>query len=212
LEQIEAARQSTADLNNIPEALSSQTISKLRIKLATVLQRRSVLSAELLPSHPTMVNVEAQTKVVRQQIKLELTRIADMAKAEVDRTRSEQSQIEKRLDAIKQSTFVTNDAQVRLRALKRDAEAKRTVYGSFLLRAKELGEQAGVDTTRARIISYAVPPIRPAGLPSILILLIAMIAGLATGILNVLVRGYFSTTSDRPVALRKPLHQHHDMA
>lgn len=188
LDQIEAVRQSSSDLNNIPEALSSQTISKLRIKLTTVLQRRSILSTELLPPHPTMLTVEAQTEAVRQQIRQELSRIAGQMKVEFDRAQNEQSQIKKRLDAIKQSTLVTNDAQVRLRALKRDADAKRTVYKTFLLRAKELDEQVGVDTTRARIISFAVPPIHPSGLPSILILVGALIAGLVAGVLTVLVR------------------------
>ena len=212
LDQIKAARPSSTDLDNIPEALSSLTISKLRISLVTALQSRSILSTDLLPSHPTMVAADAQVEVVRQQISQELARILGRAKVKVDRTRNEQSQIKKRLDAIKQTTLVTNDSRVRLRELTRDAVAKRTVYESFLLRAKELGEQGGIDTTRARIISYALPPIRPSDLSSLLILAFALIAGIVTGILTVLVRENFFNTIDRPpVHFRTPLHQHHYM-
>ena len=213
LRQIEAARRSSADLNNIPEALSSPTISNLRISLTTALQNRSILSAGLLPSHPAMAAASAQIEVVRQQIAHELARIVGSAKVEADRTDNEQRQIEKRLDAIKQTTFVTNDSRVRLRELRRDAAAKRTVYESFLLRAKELGEQDGIDTTRARIISNALPPIRPSDLSSVLILAFALIVGFVSGILTVLFREIFFNTTDRPpVHFRTPLHQRQDTA
>jgi len=192
LEQIEAAQLSAGDLNNIPEALSSSTISGLRIRLAAALQQRSVLSAELLPSHPSMTAADAQVTVVTQQIKQELSRIIGRARADVERALAEQRQIERRLDTIKQSTFVTNDARVRLRELTRDADTKRAIYESFLLRARELGEQQGVDTNQARIISNAVPPLRPSGPSSILILVAALVIGVAAGIMVALVRGYFS--------------------
>lgn len=192
LEQIEAARLSATDLDNIPEALSSSTISGLRIRLAAALQQRSVLSAELLPSHPSMTAADAQVTVVTQQIRQELSRIIGRARADVERALTEQRQIERRLDTIKQSTFVTNDARVRLRELTRDADTKRAIYESFLLRARELGEQQGVDTNQARIISNAVPPLRPSGPSSILILVAALVIGVAAGVMVALVRGYFS--------------------
>ena len=192
LEQIETARQSATDLDNIPEALASSTISGLRIRLAAALQRRSVLSSELLASHPTMTAADAQVNVITQQIKKELTRIIGRAEAQVERALSEQRQIERRLDTIKQSTFVTNDARVRLRELTRDADTKRAIYESFLLRARELGEQQDVDTNQARIISNAIPPLRPSGPSSILILAAALIIGLAAGIMVALMRGYFA--------------------
>lgn len=192
LEQIETARATATDLNNIPEALSSSTISGLRIRLATALQSRSVLSAQLLPSHPNMTAANAQVEVISQQINQELNRIIGRAKAQVDRAQAEELQIEQRLDALKQTTFVTNDARVRLRELSRDADTKRAIYESFLLRARELGEQEGVDTNQARIISNALPPERPSGPSSILILAVALVLGLVAGILFALMRGYYS--------------------
>ncbi|MEM1048123.1 MAG: GNVR domain-containing protein [Pseudomonadota bacterium] len=195
LEQIRRARQTTSDLDNIPEALGSSTISGLRIRLATALQRRSVLAADLLPSHPNMAAVDAEVAVVQQQIAQELTRIVGRAEADLDRALTEQERIEERLEAIKQSTFVTNDARVRLRELTRDASARRDVYQTFLLRSKELGEQENVNTMQARIISAAIPPLRPSGLGSVLILAFAGIVGVGLGICTALVRGFLSAGS-----------------
>jgi len=191
LQQIEQARSSATDLGNVPEALSSSTISGLRIRLASALQRRSVLSADLLPSHPSMASVDAQVDVVLEQIKLELARIVGRAKAELDRALTDQTQILVRLGAIKKTTYVANDAHVRLRELIREADAKRAVYEAFLLRSKELGEQQGVDTTRARIISNAVPPLRPSDMSSVLVMAAALILGLGFGTLVALARGFF---------------------
>ncbi len=189
LEQIQRARQTASDLDNIPEALGSSTISGLRIRLATALQRRSVLAADLLPSHPSMAAVDAEVAVVQQQIGQELTRIVGRAEADLDRALAEQQRIEDRLETIKQSTFVTNDARVRLRELTRDASARRDVYQTFLLRSKELGEQENVNTMQARIISAAIPPLRPSGLGSVLILAFAGIVGVGLGICTALLRG-----------------------
>ena len=49
-------------------------------------------------------------------------------------------------------------ADVRWRELQRQAEAARSIYQAFLVRARETLEAANVDTTNARVITRALPP------------------------------------------------------
>ena len=51
----------------------------------------------------------------------------------------------------------------------RDVEVSRGVYQSFLVRARETGEQQSIDSTNARVISKATPPPIDARLPLIVV-------------------------------------------
>ena len=52
---------------------------------------------------------------------------------------------------------------VQLRELEREASTKRAVYESYLLRARETGEQRDINTANMSVISTAYPPLDPTG-------------------------------------------------
>jgi len=56
-----------------------------------------------------------------------------------------------------------NDEMVTLRELEREAAARHSVYEAFLRRARETGEQKGVNTANMSVISTAYPPLDPTG-------------------------------------------------
>jgi Mrp family chromosome partitioning ATPase len=76
-----------------------------------------------------------------------------------------------------------------LRELERDAQASRSIYEAFLVRARETGEQEQLDTKNIRVLSKAdLPQRRSSPPPSLLIALGAMMLGAAAGTGVVLVR------------------------
>ena len=78
---------------------------------------------------------------------------------------------------------------VGLRELERDAQASRSIYEAFLVRARETGEQEQLDTKNIRVLSKADLPQRRSSPPSSLVLaLAAMMLGAAAGTGLVLVR------------------------
>jgi len=71
---------------------------------------------------------------------------------------------------------------VTLRELERDVQASRAVYESFLVRARETGEQERLDTKNLRVISRADLPQRRSFPPSNLLLAVgAVLLGVAAG-------------------------------
>jgi uncharacterized protein involved in exopolysaccharide biosynthesis len=84
------------------------------------------------------------------------------------------------LDKLKTTKIQSNEALVRLRELERVAHSNREIYQAFLVRAKEIGAQGNVDTSSTRVISAAIPPDRPSG-PRTSLVLIAAFAGLMIG-------------------------------
>jgi polysaccharide biosynthesis transport protein len=113
----------------------------------------------------------------------EITRIRSAARAEFDRAVGNEKTLQAQVESLKKDTLSTSRDTVQLRELERELEANRAVYQSFLQRARETGEQERVDTTNARIIATAVPPIDKSGPPKRLIVTGAAAGGFALGLL-----------------------------
>ncbi len=188
VEQIERVLRSGASPDSIIEAVQSQTIAQLRVRLSMAQQQAAALGVDLLPSHPSMVAARARVSDAASQIRAELDRIARAARADLERARAGERELATSLDNAKRQRGVTDQARVQLRELEREADANRTIYESFLVRAREIGEQKSVDPTNARVISPAVAPVEPKGLRTTMLLPLALIAGLLLGSILALAR------------------------
>jgi succinoglycan biosynthesis transport protein ExoP len=181
LEQIRAAQQRQTDTESMPEATGSTTITALRSQYAEAKKLEADLSAQLGPRHPWVASASAQAREARRQIQDEINRIRQTTQTELDRARSTEAELERKYQGLKQDVVTTNHASVRLRELERDAESTRSVYQAFLVRAKELDEQKGVDTANTRIIAHAVRPMERGGPSPLLLLAGSALLGLGLG-------------------------------
>ena len=163
----------------LPEAVDSNTITQLRVQLSTASQRKISLSAQYLDTHPVMVAEELRLKDIRKSIQEELDRISAAAEIQYNNALGRERELEQKVANLTNRTYSTNDAQIRLRELEREANSKRVVYEAFLVRAKELGEQVRVNTNEARIISLATPPSDPTGISPKLGAVAATLGGFA---------------------------------
>jgi uncharacterized protein involved in exopolysaccharide biosynthesis/Mrp family chromosome partitioning ATPase len=182
-DQVRTVRATSIESGATPEALQSPTIANLRAQLGSALTREADAQVLYGPSHPIFVSAQAQVRDARRQIAEELQRIVQAARAELDRARASENAISQQVDRLKRDTLSTGQAAVQLRELERDAEASRQVYQSFLLRARETGEQTRVDTSNARIITEAVAPLEKIGPNRKLFALAGLIVGGMLGVL-----------------------------
>ncbi len=166
LEGLKQLRASGGLPQTLPAAIQSQTIANLRLQLSQASQSKISLSAQYLDTHPIMRAAELRIKDVQQSIQAELDRIASAAQVEYNSALGLEKELKSKVTNLANQTYSTNDARVKLRELQREVDSKRVIYEAFLVRAKELGEQVRVDTSKARVVSDAIPPIKPAGLPS----------------------------------------------
>nr|WP_256478385.1 GNVR domain-containing protein [Notoacmeibacter sp. MSK16QG-6] len=169
----------------VPEAINSPVISELRAQYAQLRQQAESLSARLGPRHPQRIAIESQLRGSREQMAAELRRIAASAEAELRRARQQQQDLADRLAQMKVRQGDISDELVTLRQLEREAAAKRNIYESYLLRARDAGEQKDIDTTNISIIGKAQPPLKPEG-PSrastvILFTILGFVLGLVIG-------------------------------
>ncbi|MCZ8375528.1 MAG: exopolysaccharide transport family protein [Beijerinckiaceae bacterium] len=181
LDQVEAIRRSGRLPDTTNDALRSGVIERLRGQLSEILRLEANARSTLGPRHPAFAEIREQVVETRRQINEELGRIADGARSAYTVAQSNVTALERQLDALKRDATNTNKTLLRLRELERAVEAQKAVYEKFL-RDKEQIARLSVDTPAGRIIAPALAPQRPSSPNKALILALAMVAGLFTGI------------------------------
>jgi succinoglycan biosynthesis transport protein ExoP len=205
LDQIENVQRSKTDIGAFPEAVQSATITALRTQYTDIMRREAEQKSSLGERHPAVMEIEAQAERVHKLIEDEVNRIAVSANTEYESAKTSEDLMVQKVDALKNTAESTNQSLVGLRELEREAQANRTVYESFLVRARETGEQEQIDTKNIRIISRADPPlIRSWPPPSLLIGLAAIMLGGACGTGIVIMRALNEAPRSRPVVDKPP--------
>ena len=164
------------------EALNSPVISRLRGDYARISGQAASLAETLGPRHPRLLAAKAQAARIRKLIRNELTRLARSIRAERDAAIAEVEAIRKNLDRVRDKATLTNEARVRLRALEREAQARRKVFENFLLKSKESNEAEKLQIPDARLISPAIAPSFASFPKKKLILGLALLLGLGLGL------------------------------
>lgn len=206
-DQIVATRASSLEAGAAPEAVSSNTMTALRAQLGAALAREADLVASLGDRHPALAAAQSQVRDARRQITEELARIGRSAKVEYDRAMDAERQLASRVDQLTKAQYAVGRASVELRELEREVESSRAVYDAFLRRARETGELGGIDTTNARVISPAMPPLEKSGISRRNLALLGAIGGGGFGALLALALALSPVPLPAPgvgAAMRRP--------
>lgn len=155
------SRKGSEGLESASDVLASRLIQELRVSEASLVSKISQLSQEYGDRHPVMISAKAEANEVRRKIKAEINRIVAGIKNEVEIARARVKSLDADLGALRKKVEKNNAAEVRLRALKREAKANRALFDTFLSRFKETSEQEDLNQADARIISRADVPTEP---------------------------------------------------
>ncbi len=181
----DSARELTLDAvlsDALPEGASSNLIAELRRGYAGKVQQRDALSEKLGAQHPQLRTAEAEVASARRGIEAELRRLSQTTQIELQRAVKTEQDLAAGQARLKSQKSAISESLVRLRELEREAAARRSVYESFLLRARETGQQAGISTANTTIVSQAVPALRPYGTSRKLVAAGGLVAGFMLGV------------------------------
>ncbi|MDG4877100.1 Wzz/FepE/Etk N-terminal domain-containing protein [Mesorhizobium sp. WSM4935] len=192
--QVDQLRRQGSAPDATSEAMRSPVIASLRAQEATLVDQISQFGTALGPRHPSMISAQQQLSDLRKLISRELGRLVTAAETDYQRALANQKELEAKVASLKGKSLDTDQASVRLRELQRDLDAVRTVYANYLQRAQETREQTNVNSTNARIISYAMPALKKSWPPKGLLVFGAIFGGLALGIGMALIAEYISPT------------------
>ncbi|GJD30392.1 hypothetical protein PMNALOAF_1639 [Methylobacterium adhaesivum] len=187
----QARRMQTSEAGTaLPEMLQSLEMQNLRQAYATLSRNTAELATRLGERHPAMAEQYAQQRDLQRLIQREKERIIETSQKDYDRAAASEAAVRKSLDRAKVETAGNDRANVGLRELERELDARRAVYETFLKRARETSEQERLNNSNLRVISAATPARLRSWPPSPKVILpVALVLGLGLGAGLALLRG-----------------------
>jgi capsular exopolysaccharide synthesis family protein len=111
-----------------------------------------------------------------------MANVANSLSTQVNVARMQERSLRDRMEQFRSAVSVENSAQVGLRALQTKARATRGIYESFLTRATQLANVAGIQEQDASLVSSARPPLGPSAPQVSRILAVAALLSLVFGV------------------------------
>ena len=192
-EQVQQLSKSGNDPGGINAAISSDIITKLRTQYADIAKNEADLTSKYGPRHPLVASVHAQLKDTQRLIDQEIKRILQSTAHDYDVAKSREKSLQDSLDQLQNVSSESGQAQVRLHELQREAEANRTLYESYLARAKETSSQESLEMPDSRIVTKASIPLKPSSPKTLLILGLAIVLGGGGGVVLALLLDYLDS-------------------
>jgi succinoglycan biosynthesis transport protein ExoP len=166
----------------VSDTLKNEVITKLRSKYLDIAAQESDWSKRYGSGHLAAINLRNQMREIENSIRNELQRIAETYKSEYEIAKQRQDSLQRQLDETVSTSQAKNEAQVKLRELESNSQSYRALYDNFMQRYMESVQQQSFPITEARVISPAARPLSKSHPKSIIILGIAVVAGLGMGI------------------------------
>jgi uncharacterized protein involved in exopolysaccharide biosynthesis len=143
--------------------LSSQLVQRLRERQVALRAQTAELSTTLLPGHPRIRALQEQVTNLEEQIRQEAEKILASLNTAARIAAARENSLVASLDAAKGDVSRSNDQEIQLRALEREAVAQRELLETFLGRYREAAARTDANylPADARIISRAVAPREP---------------------------------------------------
>ncbi len=138
-------------------------------------------STTLLDQHPRIKELKAQIGEIDRQIRTEGERLARQLENDAKLAGDRLESLTASINQVKQLASQTNEQDVQLRALEREAKTQRDLLESYLTKYREASARDNINAAppEARIISRASPALKPAypkKLPTVLIAAFAAFA------------------------------------
>ena len=123
----EAVRQALAsgNVDTLNEVVGSQMIQRLKETQSSIEGQIADLSTKLLDGHPQMKGLRSQLTGIKQQIRTETRKILASLESDANVARLREKQLMQQLNSLKADTANTDEKQVGLNALEREATAQR---------------------------------------------------------------------------------------
>ena len=138
-------------------------------------------STTLLDQHPRIKELKAQIAETDRQIRGEGERLARQLENDAKLAGDKVVQLTASLDQVKKLASASNEQDVQLRALEREAKTQRELLESYLTKYREASARDSINAAppEARIISRASPALQPAYPKKLATVLIAAFAAFA---------------------------------
>ncbi len=160
----EAARTQVAQsgIDSVSTVINSPTMVELHRQHAELLRNQAEINARYGPKHPETVKISQQVSLIDQQMHEEAQRIVSGLASDARAAEARVSALRGELGALKGQLDANSRASVMAEGLKRDADAKHTVYNQVAASAQQASQQEHGNQSQAQIVARASVPTKAA--------------------------------------------------
>lgn len=169
------------------EALGNVAINQLREKRAELAAEYQRLMVQFEPGYPAAKAVASQITQLDKSIAREEGRVSSSIGADYRAAQQRESGLKSRVDALKASLLDLRRRSIQYAIYQRDVDTNRQLYDGLLQRYKEIGVAGGVGVNNVSIVDLADVPEKPSSPRLGLNLLLGLLAGVALGVLVVII-------------------------
>jgi capsular exopolysaccharide synthesis family protein len=145
-----------------PDVLNSPTIQRLKERETDLQRELSDLGTRYGAKHPKMIKITAELRDLRARMTDEINKVVEGLSNEVAVARAKLAALQGGLGRLENDAIDINQQEIKLRELEREAQSKRELHQTFLIRYRETSARQEMIEPVARIVSYAEPPRQPA--------------------------------------------------
>lgn len=186
-QQVEAIAKSGRDIDSVAEVLNSSLISSLRQQESEVQRKYSEMLVEFGQRHPRMIQMQAELEDIQAKVRSEVKKVAAGLRNSMDVARAREGSLSSSLRQMETKTSGSNQAEVQLHALEREATANKALFETFLGRFKETASTQGIAQADARVISFAEIPLGASYPKRNLLLMSSVVGALLFGVFLVFI-------------------------
>jgi polysaccharide biosynthesis transport protein len=186
---------------DVPDLMNNELIRRLSEQRAGLAAQLALEQQTLLPAHPRIKELMAQLAALDNQLVAEAQKAVRSLENDANLVKARVDALTDQLDRQKGAAAASNEKEVALRALEREAKAQRDLLESYLSRFREASTRAAVEDLPpdARVISRAIAPAAPYFPKKGPILLIVTLAALVLSTAFVTARELLSGRAFVPV-------------
>src|SRR6185369_10483019 len=138
------------------------------------------------PEHPEMVSLQAQIDELKRQINTQVSQASsgriNGLLADYRGALSAEQALQARVAQLKGDVLNLRGRSIQYTILQREVDTNRSLYDALLQRYKQIGVAGGIGTAPASIVDGAPAPTLTIKPNLLLILILGLIVGMATGI------------------------------
>jgi len=198
-------RLSSAELLTLPELAANSTFQAMRKELVETEFRKSELDQSFGPKHPDVVGLEIRIAGLRSALVSEARGVLRSVEAAYEAASREEAVLIGAAGAAQAEMAALRDKSPEYQTLKREADASSDIAQALAKRGKEASVESTINDRTVRLIEAAEVP-RAAMFPDRTSnLQMALLVGLATGVLFVAAKEKMDTTLKTPDDIREAL-------
>jgi len=146
----------------LSEIVGAENVGRLRLAEAEAMRREAEVASQLGSQHPTLVSLRAQRVEAQRKLQEEVQKVLQALQGDLVVAQSREANLRRAMEEMTTRMAANEVAEVRAREFEREAQAVRALYESLLVRRQQVSAQEGIQQADARVVSEAVPPLRPA--------------------------------------------------